>query len=249
MSIIDKYTKKYGRDFAKQSIEMYIRQQRFNSIEEFIKQNPDVATFEQNSKLLNIIRTHGYFVLDDDVYKEIIEELRQEEQEKNNLNTDNLSTTMVNGHEIVTYTDENGETITVDNTVTNRDMKDQMQDVQREHRQFQQKDPNNTTNIMNYMKDNIKITPDTKESNSIDLDSESEDLREIALAAKAFENEIGHHVDIDLNSKIIYDNSIVYMIEKRDDGYKVIKQDTKVAEKKEKSPQLVKKATNLKDVA
>lgn len=249
MSVLDKYKKKYGKAFAKQSIEMYIRQQQFNSVEEFIKNNPDVATFESNSQLLGIIRTHGYYVLNDEEYKQIIEELKLEEQAKNNLNTDNLTSTMVNGHEIVTYTDENGDEITVDNTVSNRDMQEQMRDVQKEHKQFQTKDHNNTTNLMNYMKDNIKITPDAVASNDIDLSNENEDLKDIALAAKAFESEVGHHVDIDLNSKIIYDNGIIYSIEKRDGSYKVIKQDTPTIEKKEKGPQLVKKANNYRNVA
>ncbi len=249
MSMIDNYKRKYGKAFAKQSIEMYIRQQNFSSVEEFFKKNPDIATFEANSQLLGIIRTHGYYILNDEEYKEIIEELRQEEQERKKLNTENLNSTIVNGHEIVTYTDENGEQITVDNTVSNRDMKDQMRDVQNNHEQFRQQGNNNTLNLMNYMKDNIKITPDVVQSNSIDSDSEDTELREVAIAAKKFENEIGHHIDIDLNSKIIYDNGIIYSIEKHSDGYKMVKQDKPAIEKKEKGPQLVKKATNYKNVA
>lgn len=250
MSMIDNYKKKYGKSFAKQSIEMYIRNQKFNSIEEFIKKNPDVSTFEANSQLLGIIRTHGYYILNDEEYKEILEELKLEEEAKKNLNTENITSTMINGHEIVTYTDENGEQITVDNTVTNRDIRQQMQDVQKNHAQFQNDNADNTLNLMNYMKDNIKITPDATSTNDIDVDKENNELRDVAIAAKAFENEIGHHVDIDLNSKIIYDNGIMYSIEKRDDGYKVIKQDTPIIEdKKEKGPQLVKKASNYKNVA
>lgn len=250
MSMIDNYKRKYGRAFAKQSIEMYIRNQKFSSVEEFFKKNPDVTTFEANSQLLGIIRTHGYYVLNDAEYKEIINELKQAEEQSKKLNTDNLTSTMVNGHEIVTYTDESGEQITVDNTVTNRDVKDQMHDVQKQHAQFQEKGANNSLNIMNYMKDNIKITPDTTSTNDIDLDSENVELKEIVLVAKAFENEIGHHVDIDLNSKIIYDNGITYSVEKRDGEYKVIRQDMLSTEnKKEKGPQLVKKASKYNNAA
>ena len=242
MSLIEKYTKKYGRAFAKQTIQAYMRKQKFNGIEDFMKKNPTMKDFEQNSHLLGIIRTHGYFILNEQEYQEIMEEIRKEEEERKKLQTDNIKTNMVNGHEIVTYTDQNtGEQITVDNTVSNRDIKDQMADVQKEHKQFQQENANNTLNVMNYMQDKIKITPDTVASNEVNMNLANNEEREIAIAAKAFEKEIGHHVDIDLNNKIIYDNGMIYSIEKRGEQYQVISQGHEKVEKQKKGPQLVKK--------
>lgn len=140
MSLISLYTEKYGRAFAKQVIESYIKQKKISSVDEFLKGNPTVNEFAQNSQLLNIIRTHGYFILGEDEYQEILNELKEEETKRKKLNTEKIETTQANGHEIVTYTDENtNEKITMDNTISNRSIEDQMRDIQKEHKQFEQK--------------------------------------------------------------------------------------------------------------
>lgn len=55
----------------------------------------------------------------------------------------------------------------MDNTVSNRSISHQMEDIQKEHKQFEQKDTNNTLNLIKYMKNNIKITPSTQSTNDI----------------------------------------------------------------------------------
>lgn len=245
MSITEKYTQKYGKVFAKQVIESYMHKQKMNGIEEFIKINPTMVSFDQNSHLLGIIRTHGYFVMNEQEYQEIIEQIRKEEENGKKLTTESIESTIVNGHEIVTYTDkQTGEQITIDNTVSNRDIGYQMTDVQQEHKQFQEDGANNTLNIMKYMEKNIKITPDAIASNDVDMDKINNEQRELAIVAKNFENEIGHHVDIDLNSKIIYDNGMIYSIEKRGDNYQVVSQGKEALPKEDQKQghQLVKKA-------
>ena len=193
------------------------------NIDEFMKKNPDVNTFDQNSKLLGIIRTHGYFIMSNEIYKELLQELKYEEEAKKKLDNEAIETVHANGKEIVTYTDkQTGEQITVDNTVSHKDFKQRMAQVQSEHKQFQGTDTNNTLNVMNYMKDKINITPDTKKVSDIKVSDVNEELRQVAIVAKAFESSVGHHVDIDLEAKTIYDNGSVYTIEKRGDTYQVI---------------------------
>lgn len=249
MSLISLYTEKYGRAFAKQVIESYIKQKKISSVDEFLKGNPTVNEFAQNSQLLNIIRTHGYFILGEDEYQEILNELKEEETKRKKLNTEKIETTQANGHEIVTYTDENtNEKITMDNTISNRSIEDQMRDIQKEHKQFEQKNTDNTLNLVNYMKDNIKITPSTKSSADIKNEDINNENIELINAIKDFENEIGHNVEVDLNSKIIYDNGMIYSIEKHGDKYQILSQ-TKNEEKQNKGPQLVKKKSNYNRAA
>jgi rhodanese-related sulfurtransferase len=67
--------------------------------------------------------------------------IKEEELNKKKLNTDNIETTNVNGHEIVSVKDEEtDEKILYDNTTSNRDFKEEMQQIQDEHKQFQSKD-------------------------------------------------------------------------------------------------------------
>lgn len=243
MLFLEKYKAEYGAKFAKDTIKMYIKNKGFKSVEEFIKQNPDMLTFDQNTKLLGIIRSHGYYVLSNEEYLKILEELKLEEQNERKLKTDNIETNIVNGHEIVTYTDEvTNEQTVIDNTVSNRDFKLQMEDVQKEHKQFNNSNKDNTQNLVNYMEENIKITPDKKTSEDIKIDSQDEEEQKIAMAIKIFEMDIGHPVDVDLNSKIIYDNGMIYSIEKRGESYEVIQQKSKKEHNKNNT--LVKKLSN-----
>ena len=243
MLFLEKYKAEYGAKFAKDTIKMYIKNKGFKSVEEFIKQNPDMLTFDQNTKLLGIIRSHGYYVLSNEEYLKILEELKLEEQNERKLKTDNIETNIVNGHEIVTYTDEvTNEQTVIDNTVSNRDFKLQMEDVQKEHKQFNNSNKDNTQNLVNYMEENIKITPNKKTSEDIKIDSQDEEEQKIAMAIKIFEMDIGHPVEVDLNSKIIYDNGMIYSIEKRGESYEVIQQKSKKEHNKNNT--LVKKLSN-----
>ena len=249
MSLISLYTEKYGRVFAKQVIESYMKQQKISSVDELLNTNPTAADFAHNSQLLNIIRTHGYFILDEKEYQDILTELKEEETKRKKLNTDKLQTTQVNGHEIVTYTDEKtNEKITMDNTVSNRSIVNQMKDIQKEHKQFEQKNTDNTLNLINYMKDNIKITPSTKSSTDIKNEDINDENIELIKAIKDFENKIGHNVEVDFNNKIIYDNGMIYSIEKRGDKYQILSQ-TNNEENQNKGPQLVKKKSNYNRAA
>lgn len=235
MSLIERYKQKTGRDFAKQVIRSYMIKNKI-TVDEFMKKNPDINTFDQNSKLLGIIRTHGYFIMSDEIYKELLQELKIEEEAKKKLDNEAIETVNVNGREIVTYTDkQTGEQITVDNTVSNKDFKTRMAEVQGEHKQFQDLKANNTLGVVNYMKENINITPNTQKSSDIKVDSVADDLKQVAIAAKAFENAVGHHVDIDLETKTIYDNGSIYTIEKRGDTYQVISATPRKKKKEDKN--------------
>ena len=207
-----------------------------DTVQELLKQCPNVKEFDSKTKLLGIIRRHGYYIMNEEEYQNIIQAIKAEEDQKRKLDTDSLKKVTVGSKELVTYTDkETGEQITVDNSVSNRDVKEQMQDIQNEHQQFQSLKDNNSLNVMEYMRDKVKITPNTVASNDINMDAVNEEERQIAIVAKAFENQLGHHVDIDLNDKIIYDNGIVYTIEKRNGEYGVFLQDEVKAKKEEKN--------------
>ena len=240
MSLLEKYMEKSGSEFAKEIIKEYMKKNKMDTIEEFKKQNSSLAEFAVNSKYENyvpIIQSRWKSFRDSE-FQELLEELQKEEDEKRKLKTDNISTTIINGKEIATVKDEeSGKQIIVDNTYTNRDISNQMEDIQKEHVQFQSLKDNNTEGVMEYMEENVKITPDTVESSDIEAnDIDDTDEEKLVFAIKGLERELGHTVDVDLDNKIIYDNTegTIYSIEKRDGEYVIIPQSSELENKEEK---------------
>lgn len=242
MSFIEKLMEKDNKEFAKDIIIQYMKKKKIDTFEELIKDNPDLASFEQNTKFenyTNIIRNHG-FNLTQDTYEELLDMIKQELDDKKKLDT-NIEKYNVGDKEFAAVTDnKTGEKVVFDNSVSNRNIEAQMETVQDEHKQFQstKNNANNTTGVMNYMKENIKITADTVSSNELEQKNNfNEDEMQIMKAVKLLEIDVGHPVNVDLNSKMVYDNDIVYIIEKRDGVYQIIP----VNEEKsnEKAPQRV----------
>lgn len=230
MSFIERITEKNGMEFAKDLIQTFMRKKKMDNVEELTKQCPELKDFNSLTKYenyVNIIKMHGLPNFNEQQYQELINIIKEEELNKKKLNTDNIETTNVNGHEIVSVKDEEtDEKILYDNTTSNRDFKEEMQQIQDEHKQFQSKDDNNTLGVMNYMKDNIKITPELEDSNEVKIEDNSEEQL-MMEAVRKYEYEVGHSVKVDFNTKMIYDNDIVCSIEKTDDGYIVVNTNTK----------------------
>ena len=239
MSIVTKYLEKSNNEFVKEIIKEYMKKNKMDTMEEFKKVNPTLREFAINSKYENyvpIIQSRWKSFRDSE-FQEILEELQKEEDEKKKLNTDNITTTIVNGKEIATITDEtSGKQMIVDNTYTNRDISNQMEDIQNEHEQFQSIKENNTEGVMEYMEENVKITPDTVESKDIETDDfDNTDEEKMIFAIKGLEKELGYSVDVDIDSKIIIDRqtNTIYSIEKRDGEYVIIPQSNELEQKEE----------------
>lgn len=252
MSFVEKARFKYGKGFAKQCIKSFMKQNKIDSVDELLSKYKTWDEIRQACKYqepnyANIIGNHGITVTDE-LFEKIIEMLKEEEKKAKELKPE-VKTTTVNGKEISTVTDtKTGEKKIFDNSYSNSEIESQMEKVQKEHAQFQDLKNDNTLGVMNYMEENIKITPDTQESNEIKEDNLNEDEQAIDRAVKIFEMDIGHPVKVDLNGKIIYDNDDIYTIEKRDGVYQVISQETNEKKDENKGPQLVIKKNN-KDIA
>lgn len=224
MSFIDRLKQEEGKKFAKQMILEYMKKNKL-TIDEFIKMNPNYNIFEKNTRgkefdYANIIKNHG-IKLDEKLYQELIQEIKKEEMNKKNLNV-NVDVTKVNGHEMTTVTDKKtGEQKIFDNTVSNKSIENQMITIQNEHDQFQDKKENNTLNIMNYMENNIKITPKATEVNSLDTSIFNNEESDMINVAKKFENSIGEAVNIDLNQGFLYTKNRTFQIVKKDEVYHI----------------------------
>ncbi len=242
MSLIEKLTERPGSDWAKIVIKDYMRKHNMDTIEEFKKENPNLESFAHNTRYENSVPSiiSRWKSFRETEFQELLDELQKEEDEKRKLDTNNISTTIVNGHEISTVKDEKtGKQVSFDNTYTNRDISDQMQDIQNEHREFQsiKEEDSNTAGVMDYMEDNVKITPDVIESTELETSNNTNSEEEqIMIAVKGLEAELGYPVEVDLNAKIIYDrvDGTIYSIEQRDGVYQIIPQNTELENTEEK---------------
>lgn len=225
MSFIEKIKEKEGLTFAKQMIQEYMKKNKL-TLEEFVKINPNYTTFAQNTRgkefdYAKIIKNHG-INLDEKLYQEIIQDIKEEEKKKKALDV-NVDTSVVNGHEITTVTDKKtGNQKIFDNTVSNRTIKSQMESIQSEHNQFQNIKGNNTLNIMKYMENNIKITPRTEKVNNFNSNTLNTEEKKVLKAARLFENAIGHPINIDLNQKLVFDKNKIYSLDKHNGIYNFI---------------------------
>ena len=242
MSLIDRLKEKNGKEFAKQVIQEYMKKKKFDTIEELLKDNGTLVEFNQNTKmenLVSIIQKHGCNITEQD-YQEIIEQIKLELDEKKALKM-NEEVEYINGHKIVTLTDEQtGQKKTVlddlspDTTVT-----EEAQKIQNENKQFQstKENNNNTLGVMEKLENDVKITPDTINSEEAKRTADTKDEEIIAQLVNELEKELGHEVQVDFNSKIIYDyyddtkytieeNSKEYMLVKQESGPKLVKTNT-----------------------
>ena len=224
MSIVSKYMEKSGQKFAKEMIQEYMKKKKMDTVEEFKKENSSLEEFAKNTKYENsvpiIISRWNSF--SNDNFNKILVELQKEEDEKKKLHTNNISTTHVNGKEIVTVKDdESGKTATFDNSYTDSSMKSQMENIQDEHKQFQSTKENNTEGVLDYMKKNVKITPTTLKTSDIKNDDIDENL---LIAIKLKEQELNRTLKVDLENKIIYDefDNTIYSIEVENGEYLII---------------------------
>ena len=98
MSLLKKYMDKSNSEFAKEIIKEYMKKNKMDTIEEFRKQNNSLEQFATNSRLENyvpIIQSRWKSFRDAE-FQELLEELQKEDDEKRKLNTDNISTTIIN---------------------------------------------------------------------------------------------------------------------------------------------------------
>jgi hypothetical protein len=97
-----------------------------------------------------------------------------------------------------------------------------MKSVQKEHKQFQNEKENNTLGIMNYMEDNIKITPKTTTLNNLNSNTFNNEENNMINIAKKFENEIDDTIRIDINQGFLYTKNKTFSIVKKDNTYQIV---------------------------
>lgn len=208
----------------KNKIESFISSGIYADLEEFIKDNPDLQTFQEKTKLNNSLRRiWGYRITDED-YQKLLSELKNELEEKMKIVKDNLTTVQVNGKEITTYQDDNRQII-VDNSYAKKSVEDELPDLQQKYSKFRQNGVDNTSNMLQFMQEEIKPTPEFDGVSDLDQQSLSQQDAEIAKVAQSYQSTNDNIIQVDFENKLILDGDNILSIEKRDDGYGVFSPD------------------------
>lgn len=217
--------KKLAIKTIKNKIESFISSGIYNDLDEFIKDNPDLKTFQEKTKLNNSLRRiWGYQITDED-YQTLIIELKIELEEKLRIQKENLTTVQANGKEITTFDTGSGHII-VDNSYSEKSIDDQLHQLQDKYSRFRQEDTptienNNTENMMRYLQEEIKPEPSFTKVDDINQPNLSTDESEIATVAERYQKESEGVVQVDLDARLIFEDGQIRTVEKRDDGYGV----------------------------
>lgn len=204
----------------KSKIESFISSGIYNDLDEFVKDNPDLKTFQEKTKLNNSLRRiWGYQVTDED-YQVLIVELKAELEEKMRIQKENLTTVQANGREITTF-DNGDKQIVVDNSYSNKSIDEQLISLQEKYSRFRQNGNNNTEYMMEVMKEEIKPEPAFTNISDINTTNLTEDSAEIAAVAETYQKDSQDAIQVDLETGLIFEDGQIRTIEKRETGYGV----------------------------
>jgi hypothetical protein len=217
-------SKKLAIKTIKNKIGHFISSGIYSDLSEFISDNPNLAVFQDKTKLNNSLKKFwGYQITEED-YQLLLTELKAELEERLRIENEKITTTSVNGKEIVTY-DDGDRKIIVDNSYASISLEEQLPGLQEKYARFRQGESTNTVEMMEFMQDEIKPAPTLNAVNDIDVTSLSSQEVEMAAAAKAYQDTTDNVVQVDLIQGIVEENGKIQSIEKRDDGYGVFSSD------------------------
>lgn len=216
-------------------IEQFISSGTYSDLEDFISDNPDLATFQNHTKLNNTLRKVWGYQITEQEYLEILEIMRKEMAARKQINTDKLDTVNANGKELTTYETAAG-TMVLDNSYNGKDMQTQLEDLQNEHKQFQFDGEKNTDNMMNYMQDEIKPEIGFVDISSVSTNDLNSMERTNLAVAEQFQQQGNVPTQVDLQNGLVMQDGNISTIEHRDNGFGVYSAESITETPKEEEP-------------
>jgi len=186
-------------------IETYIATGKYSSLEEFVSKHPDLKTFQQTAQLKTTMTAFGVN-LTEEIYQDVLASMKPKQPQIE----EQLTTSDVDGKEIVTYKSEN-TTIVVDDSYNNKPMIDQLADLQEKYSSF--RDPNSAEEMMEYMRDDIKPEPVFSPIISIDKSLLNSQEQQAIQIAEALAQESTDSVQIDLDRNLLIHQGNIISVE------------------------------------
>lgn len=195
-------------------------------LERFIENNKTYQDCLKNNNLSNVVKHFGN-TLKEEHYIMILDNLRKLTKKKQSFEDDKIKTINFDNNELNSYSGKN-KNFYFDNTGANKDLKAQMNDLQKTSDSFQASDAQkNTENMMNELEKNTKRTLNFQYLKDIIFSSLSYEEQQLYLIAKDYESNIDGLIRIDLNKGVFIDkDEKMYKITENNGEFKIIGEDT-----------------------
>ena len=195
---------------------------KYNSIDDFYESNQTIDAFKKNNNM-DVVLKHFGEKLNQDDYVKIINSLKKLTEKKSDFDKDGIKTTNIEDKEYVTYKG-NDEDFYLNNSYTDKNIEDQMHDLQQENVDFQTSDiKENTNRLMKELRKNKKLELTLRYLNEINYEVLNNEQQELFKYVFEYQKNINDLVRLDLDEKVLVDsNDNIIKIEKIDGQFKTI---------------------------
>ena len=190
-----------------------LNKNKYNNLDDFISKNSNYQDFLKKNYKENVVKHFGNSLEDKD-YIFILKNLEILTKQKKSFDSENIKITIIDDKEYVSYHGEYNDFF-FDNSNSNKNIEDQMKDVQPTQDKFQSPDiKNNTENIMKELMENKKEVLDLHYLNEIDYNSLNAHEKNLYEIARNYQIEHNSIIKIDLGRALIVDeNNTIIKIE------------------------------------
>lgn len=216
-----------------------LNKNKYDNLEEFITKNGNYQDFLKKNDMSTVIKHFGNTLKEED-YIKILENLRVLTKNKQSFEQENIKTTNIDDKVYNSYKGED-KTYFVDNSMGNKSIEKQMEDLQPTEQKFQTSDPKqNTENMFKELESRKKEGLNLNYLNEINYESLNNEEQLLYQIANNYQKDIDGVLKIDLQKGIIVDEQDNIMrIEKNSSGIAIIKEENGV-EKEEVKEENVK---------
>lgn len=219
--IFDTPQKKQQERVIIEKIMNILNNKKNDNLEEFIYKNENYQNFLKKNNMDTVIKHFGNTLNEQD-YKNILENLRKLTNSKNDFDKNNIKKTNIEGEEFITFNGQD-KTYYLDNSNTNKSLEEQMRDLQVTQQNFQTNDiKKNTENMISELANTKKETLNHIYLNEINFESLNLEEQKIYEVAKNYQLQAGYPLMIDINRKVIIDKDEIKKIVYENGKYLII---------------------------
>lgn len=205
-----------------------LNKNKYDSIEEFIDKNQTYQDFLKKNELENVMKHFGNTLNEED-YKNILNEMIKLTEKKRNFEKENIKTTNIDDK---TYNSFEGKdkTTHIDNSSSNISIEQEMKDLQTTEEKFQTSNmEENTEAMFNTLAEEKKETLNLRFLNEINMESLNDEELGLYNAAIDFQLSETDPIRVDLERGLIVNSKEeILKIEKKDEEFNVLDENNEI---------------------
>lgn len=207
-----------------------LNKNKYDSIYDFINKNHTYQDFLKNNNLTNVVKHFGNTLNEQD-FKNILSHIVKITEAKKQNDKENLKTTNIEDEQFVSYK-SNDKTYFFDNTHNHLSIERQMDELQKNNKDFQTTDSKqNSSGIMNELEKSKKESLNLKYIYQIDRSKLNDEQKELFNVAIDYQLNNPEPIQIDLDRRVLVTgNSEILKIQKNGDTFSIISDGNKKEE-------------------